>query len=128
MNYIYHIVTIPTSFVDHEVKMTTYNKKQLEAYRKTEEFKQAWNDPTCMRGTFDKEELALEAVKNYPHDLYEYYYGWLVIERHELNTIDGFAIMDDGKCERWFQWNSKNEEYEEVSKPGCLKHICAFAR
>lgn len=125
MNYIWHIVSIPDGWVEHEEKLFTYSKTDLEKYSKTKEYKLWTAAHLLMRGTFSSEELALNAIQEYGHDIHEYYYTWVVVEKHILNCIDGFSLNDD---EIWFKWNDESKQYEQTSKPECMKHIIAFAQ
>lgn len=128
MDAIYHITSIPSEFVEHEEKISSYSKKELEKYAKTEEYRSALICGMPMRGTYSSKELALNAIKEHGWDIYEYYYTYLVVEKFQLNTIDGVSIHDDSESEIWFRWNDEDGEYVQIEKPKCLKHIKAFAQ
>lgn len=77
----------------------------------------------CFRGVFESLELAEKTLQEYPSNIYEYYYSYVVIEEVRLNCVDS-CVFPNG--ENWYKWNREEQCYQKIKKPDHLKHIFSF--
>jgi hypothetical protein len=80
------------------------------------------------RGTFTDLDLLIKIIEdqNDPYGICECYYTYLLIEKHDINCIDGLCWATDSEdAEIWYKMNDE-DRYVQIDKPKCFQGTCNF--
>ncbi len=61
----------------------------------------------------DREDAIKQIQASGPHDIWEYYYSWVVVETYYLNMVGSPAIASAAQKQDWFYW-----EWNEAEQTG----------
>ena len=90
----------------------------------------------CLAGSFINKNDAIKAILHSgPHEVWEWYFRYICIEKYRLNSMGHPAICGKGNSEEilWFEWKcdepfeqTQTGKYVQCEQPEWAEHTCSF--
>lgn len=96
----------------------------ITVFQKIEQGPLGWPEFGAERtwGFYSDRETAVQALHENWTDMWEYLYGYAVIEQYS----EGISLYEFGS-RQWFKFDEERKGYFEIEEPECVKILCSFA-